>query len=521
MNQVLASRWARVAAVPLGAALYALALPPWDWACLGWVALVPLILMVRDRPVAWAFGYGMVYGVACAWAVAGWLAQAMARYFAVGLPLGGVAAMVYAIAFWGTAFGLFAAGAAVLLRSERGLAAHLTVPALWVATELFRARFLEQGWALLGYSQHAHTGLIQVAALTAVYGVSFMVAFGNAAIAEAIVLLGSRARARQVVATLALPAMLVVPLWTGGAMVAHRGPVGGYGASSVAVVQTNLAPAFEWTRAFTDREVMTHVQATDRLPVDPRAALIVWPEHAVPRYLEDEPALAVQLGGLASRHRADLLFGAPRYEAGHTYNSVRLITAAGRNGGYYDKQRLVLGAESNPLAASGGAPGESPRHFSAGAEPGILKSFVPVGVSICHEVHFPELSARSVAAGAALLVNLANDGWLDGGSGVASRQHFAMAAFRAVETRRYLVRAATTGVSGFIDPYGSVVASLDAGETGVLTGLVAGRTALTPYVRLGDVFAFACMLAAAAALALQRAAVLRAFPRLTSAPSAR
>src|SRR5437870_103764 len=191
-----------------------------------------------------------------------------------------------------------------------------------------------------------------------------------------------------------------------------------------------------------------------------------------------------RLAARAARQRADLLFGAPRSEAGHTYNSVRLITAAGRNGGYYDKQRLVLGAEANPLAAATDAPSESARQFSAGSGPGVLQSFVPLGVSICHEVLFPELSARAVGAGAALLVNVSNDGWLDGGSGVASRQHFAMAAFRAVETRRYLVRAATTGVSGVIDPYGRVVASLGPGEAGVVTASAAGRSALTPYARV-------------------------------------
>jgi len=151
----------------------------------------------------------------------------------------------------------------------------------------------------------------------------------------------------------------------------------------------------------------------------------------------------------------------------------------------------------------------------------VLQSFVPLGVSICHEVLFPDLSARAVGAGAALLVNVSNDGWLDGGSGVASRQHFAMAAFRAVETRRYLVRAATTGVSGAIDPYGRVVASLGPGETGVVTASAAGRSALTPYVRLGDAFAFACAAAALSALAARGTAVARLYPRLASVPPTR
>jgi apolipoprotein N-acyltransferase len=263
---------------------------------------------------------------------------------------------------------------------------------------------------------------------------------------------------------------------------------------------------------------MTHVEATDRLPPGEHPALIVWPEHAVPRYLDAEPMLAAQLARLATRRRADLLFGVPRFEGGRVYNSVQLITAAGRNGGHYDKQRLVLGAESNPLARSAAAgPDHAPSEFSAGTEPGVLRSFVPFGVSICHEILFPELATRAVREGAELLVNVSNDGWLDSGHGVASRQHFAMAVFRAVETRRYLVRAATTGVSGIVDPYGRVVDTLGPGASGVVVGSVAGRTGMTLYVRVGDAFAFACLLAAAAALHGRRAGVLRPHPRLAPA----
>jgi apolipoprotein N-acyltransferase len=123
-----------------------------------------------------------------------------------------------------------------------------------------------------------------------------------------------------------------------------------------------------------------------------------------------------------------------------------------------------------------------------------------MGVSVCHEVLFPDLAARAVAAGAALLVNVSNDGWLDPATGVASRQHAAMAVFRAVETRRWLARAATTGISAVVDPYGRVVASVPPDTPGLLQARVMPRTDLTPYVRLGDAFAAGCVLVAAAAL---------------------
>src|SRR5262249_45781143 len=179
--------------------------------------------------------------------------------------------------------------------------------------------------------------------------------------------------------------------------------------------------------------------------------------------------------------------------------------AAGGKGCFYDRQRLVLCGEAIPLRAPApSAPDENPEQFTAGRGPRLLRDSLALGVSICHEVLFPELSANAAHAGAHLLVNVSNDGWLDPRTGVASAQHFAMAPFRAVETRRYLVRAATTGISGAIDPYGRLVASLPAGEAGGPRVRVDGRPGLPPYSRVGDALALGCVLLGVAAVAKRR-----------------
>ena len=159
---------------------------------------------------------------------------------------------------------------------------------------------------------------------------------------------------------------------------------------------------------------------------------------------------------------------------------------------------------------------DDPHSFSAGRTPGVLRSFVPIGISVCHEILYPEVVSETVREGAELLVNVSNDGWLDGGDGVASRQHFAMAVFRAVETRRYLVRATTTGVSGVVDSYGRVVQSLEPGVAGVVSAPVVGSLVITPYVRLGDAFAIVAALLALVALPGRRTLPIR---RLISAPT--
>ena len=489
----------RVAAVLMGGICYALALPPFDLAAFGWLTLVPLLLAIRGESTGSAFCYGALLGYTSGWAVTWCFADAAARYFQLSLPLAVVGLSLWYLVVCGVPFGLFAAASALILRSYRFRSAGVLIPALWVATEVLRGRWMGQPWGLLGYTQHGHLGLIQLAALTGVYGVSFLLALGSVALAEAIVRL-CRGRGRALHSILA-PAAVITACWAGGALFVHTSPAGGFGEHEVAIVQTNLAPAFHWTRSYTDAQVSAHLRATDGLSSTAHPALIVWPENSVPRYLETEPGLAAQLAGVAVRHRADLLFGGPRSDGRRIFNTARLITASGENGGYYDKQRLLLFAEEKRLILSSTpTPNESPKEFTPGTRSGVLHSFVALGVSICHEIVHGDLIAQTVRDGAELLVNIANDGWLDAGHEFAGRQHLAMAVFRAVETRRYLVRAATTGNSAVVDPYGRLVGSLPPGTTGVLITKVGGRSTLTPYVRLGDLFAFVCVGVAVTAL---------------------
>jgi apolipoprotein N-acyltransferase len=507
-----AHAWPRtleVAAVFVGAVLHALALPPVDLSVAAWLALIPLLLVLRGSSASRGFALGVLYGCGVGWVATSWAASAVARYFQMGLPSAVLALTVFYIATSVPTFGVFGALAPGVLRAQRPWRAHVVLPALWVATELVRGRLVGQPWGLLGYSQHAHPGLIQVAAVTGVYGVSFVLVWGNTAIAAALESLRAGTWTRSTVAGLALQALVIGLVWTAGTVVAERGPTGGFSARPVAIVQTNLPPALHWTPAYADQQLLAHVHWTDAHPSTPSAALVVWPENAIPRYLETDATLAAYLGSVATQHHTDLLFGTPRYENGSVFNSVRLITADGQNGGHYDKQKLVLFAERSPFGrVEARPPAESPTRFTAGSEAGVLRSFVRLGISICHEIAYPELVSRSVQQGAELLVNVSNDGWLDVGNGGASRQHFAIAVFRAVETHRYLVRAATTGVSGVVDPYGHVLATLPSHTPGVITTSVAGRSHLTPYVRFGDSFALLCVAISAIAVLPRRRPVL-------------
>jgi apolipoprotein N-acyltransferase len=484
----------RLAFVLLGAGAYALALPPFDQAWLAWLTLVPVLVEARRLSPGRAFGIGALYGFAMAWAVTWWLSQAIAAYFAASLLFGAATISAAYVTAVSLNIGVFAAGVSLLHR--RALAPWVRVlgtASLWVATELVRGRLMQDPWALLGYTQHAQHALIQVAAVTGVYGVSFLVVLGNAAITE--VLAGSPEQPWwQRLLDIRWPVAALVAVWcVGRAHLPAAAPATSAG-PRIAVVQHNVAPAFRWTRPHAERQMVANLQLT-RQAVALGATLVVWPENAVTLQLEEEPYFRQRLAALTHANGTDLLFGAPRPEGGRIFNSARLLRADGSSA-HYDKRRLVPFAEA-PIGrqSSERGPIDRPTAFSAGTSPGVLRSVTDLGVSICHEILYPELIADSVRAGAQVLVNIANDGWLDGGYGVASRQHFAMAVFRAVENRRPLVRAATTGVSGIVDPYGRVIRAAEPGHAVVVAANLQPRRDLTPYVRLGDLFAGLCVLA--------------------------
>ena len=118
----------------------------------------------------------------------------------------------------------------------------------------------------------------------------------------------------------------------------------------------------------------------------------------------------------------------------------------------------------------------------------------PFSVAICYEIVFPGFIRGQVRRGATFLVTITNDAWYGTSSG--PYQHFAMARMRAVENRRFVVRAANTGISGIVDPWGRVLARMDLEQKGMRALTIIPQTSISPYVLWGDLFAVACVLLA-------------------------
>jgi apolipoprotein N-acyltransferase len=534
----------RLLATLSSAALYGLSFPPARLRLLAWVALVPLLLALRGGGLAAALLLAWLWTIAAAYAVGDWFPRAVATYYDQPFPIGvaffaGVTSLMAA-----PYYVAFAACYRALARAP-GAALPLLAAAAWVGAELGRTKILTGNpWALAGYSQAGVAPVVQVADLAGIYGVSFAVVAVNAALAEVARAAGTAVSARwrpsaagavQAAHVLRRPlagSALAAPIrhvlrraLAGAALVALAlGLVLAYGrhrlagsdppaaaslAVRVAVVQANLDLGSQWQEGFYGRNLDAYLRLTrDRLRAS-APALVLWPENALTFFLDDEPAYRAAIAHLFAPAGAQLLVGGPRHagaEAPVFYNSAFLLSPEGAILGRYDKRHLLPFAEYFPLRRLD----LLRRRFARVREltpgepaPPLPTVAGPAGVLICNEAMFPEIAAARAREGAAFLVNLSNDTWIP--EAKFSEQQLDIASVRAVEQRRYLVRASTSGPSAIVDPAGRVTGRTASLAAGTLAGTVRPASGLTPYARLGDAFAIGCALAAlAAALARVR-----------------
>jgi apolipoprotein N-acyltransferase len=248
-----------------------------------------------------------------------------------------------------------------------------------------------------------------------------------------------------------------------------------------------------------------------RQAVERGAQFILWPESSTPFYFEEprDRAEAGQLRALARQARVTILVGSDQIEPGvppKYFNSAFLVRDDGSTGGVYRKMHLVPFGEYVPFKRMlfFAAPlVEAVSDFSEGDRPVLL----PVGAhrvstSICYEIVYPNLVRQFVTGGSELLTTITNDAWF--GRTSAPYQHFAQASMRAIEAGRYLVRSANTGISGIVDPYGHVVEQTAIYQPAVVVGEARFLRTTTVYTRIGDVFAYASVVATLALVVLSR-----------------
>jgi apolipoprotein N-acyltransferase len=261
----------------------------------------------------------------------------------------------------------------------------------------------------------------------------------------------------------------------------------------IAAIQPGTSLEEKWDPS-QSREIAERVFAMTARAASLGADLVLWPEGAVPYRLDTDPVFSEGLERMADELGVEIVLNSVGSHAGGGYtNSAYLVTPEGVSPIRYDKVHLVPFGEYVPRWARFAFTDSLVREvgaFTPGEKPLILPARVPIGVAICFEVVFPDLAAAEVRAGSEIMTTLTNDGWY--GFSWAPKQHFAQVRLRAAETQRWFVRAALTGISGFIDPFGQVEASLGVGETGLLTEVVQPMRGLGPRARWGDWWAMLC-----------------------------
>jgi apolipoprotein N-acyltransferase len=326
--------------------------------------------------------------------------------------------------------------------------------------------------------------------------------------------------------TTVVAAVLVIAAWGGmrlrGSDLTREGE-----AIRVAVVQGNIAQEDKWNPALIE-PILNRYITMSRAALGARAGLVIWPESSTPFFFDgDQRGEAVRR--LARQSRVPFLIGSDEiepvpmsredFDAGgphrrdRIYNAAFMVGPDGATVGVYRKIHLVPFGEYVPLKRLlffVGPLVESVSDFSFGTDPVTLPAAGrSVSVAICYEVIYSSLIRRFVQNGSQLLTTITNDAWYERSS--AAYQHWEQASLRAIEQGRYLARAANTGISGIVDPYGRVLARTPIFEPQVLVGDVRYLTGRTIYGMIGDLYAYGCAaLTLAALLAARRA---RARPR--------
>jgi apolipoprotein N-acyltransferase len=484
----------------LSGVLTALAFPHWGLWPLAWVGLVPLLWASQGASPRQGAALGCMAGAVHYGILLYWLVGTMQTYGRLPLVLAAgtmVLLVLYLAGFWALFVGLER-----LLAMRLGPHSVAMAPFVWVSLELLRSVFLSGfPWALLGYSQWDVKPILQVADITGIYGVSFLVVAVNCALSFLVLELAGRRRPRlSCIGALAACGALVALAWVyGERRIAHISGLSAQAPSiTVGIAQGNLEQSIKWEPSFQEATLSRYEGLSLEMAHRGGATLVVWPETAAPFFFQREGPLRDRVLRLASSLGIDILFGSPAFGSVEGtrvfYNRAYLVGSNGKEAGWYDKMHLVPFGEYVPLQQmlpfirkTVTAIGD----FHPGRAAGPLRttSGAAVGVSICFESIFPDIFLEEVRRGADLLANLTNDAWF--GRSAAPYQHLSMLAVRAVETRRWIVRAANTGISAFIDPCGRILAKTPLFQTDSIVDRVPRLQVHSFYVAHGDVFAWA------------------------------
>jgi apolipoprotein N-acyltransferase len=478
-------------------------LPNWNF--LVWMAAAPMLAaLVTERRPRHAFFQGYVAGAIFFAGSCYWFVYVMERHGGLGpvLALGVLLLFVLVFSLYFGVYGLIIAWAA---KRSTTWALGLS-PFLWVAMEIARTYILTGfPWNLLGYGVQS-PGLQRLAAVTAVYGLSFLAAATSALIVS-IYVVPHKQRAR--IALFIWVPLLVGVNWIASPPALPPGPDAAILLQPDVPLNLNILEHWVPWRQPAELDHLVGLTLAARYKVDPPSAappLLVWSENPAPFYFDRDPVFRQAMENMARQAQADVVVGTMTTnpgDGGRPRNSAIVLNPQGRELLQYDKIHLVPFGEYVPAWAFPGKIGKITLEvgdFVPGTSYEIAHTPQGgIGIFICYEAIFPQLVRRLTARGATVLVTISDDTWF--GDSSAPYQHLEMARFRAIENHRYVLRSTNDGITALIDPFGRVVQTAPRHAQLVMSSRFSYEHGETFYTRHGDVFAWACVAVAMAMLA--------------------
>ena len=473
-------------------------LPAFDYGILAWFSLAPFLFALRQSSVIAGAVFGFIFGYFYGLGTFYWLPLTEDVSFPQFLFL-----IVPAFSLYYLLFGLLYR----LIRPTTGSWIIVGAPALWVALEYARSNlfFLSMPWNLLGDSQYRYLSVIQIADITGVYGISFLIVMANQFWSQ-IPDLFARRRLAPAAFVPFLPLVLVLGLTLFYGWHKLAAPDSSEHLR-VGLVQANVLTQDNMSTAEQKEHLMAYHRLT-RQVASKKPALIVWPASSLPAQFRSR-VVRRTVRQIARETGTYLLVGGagvekfkPKKDGQVSYsNSEFLLAPSGRLKGQYKKIRLVPFNEYLPLQGKLTWPRwitTLRKSFTPGKTYTLFKvSGARFGTPICWESMFPDLFRRFVEKGAQFMVCVTNEGFF--GRTAAPYQTLTTNVFRAVENRVAIVRAATTGVSCYISPNGKIVERVrdskgnDLFVSGTLVRDVPLFKAKTFYTMHGDIFSFAAI----------------------------
>jgi apolipoprotein N-acyltransferase len=491
--------WRRLVTAGFAGAVLIFALPPFYFLPVIFISFPVLVWLldgvasnagrwrnaVSAGLIGWTFGFGYFL------ASLSWLSQAFlveAELFAWMIPIAVTSLPAGLALFWGLAC------ATARLFWSPGFARIFSLAASLTVFEWLRGQVLTGfPWNALGYMLAGSAEIMQVLSITGIFGIGFIAVFTAACPAVAT---GDAEAGRLMSWRGPVVAVIVLGcVWGYGAWRLNNGIVELDPAFRLRLVQANIPQADKW-RPENRSQIFARYLELSNQATSPASTgvedfqLVIWPESALPFLLEENDNARAQIAALLPA-TTRLITGALRRDAAPgkrrpIYNSILVVGGGGKTLGRYDKSHLVPFGEYLPFerwlsrwgfrklvtVPAGFKPGSGKKHLK-------LAGFMAAVPLVCYEAIFPSYSSR--AGGAGWILNVTNDAWF--GRSIGPWQHFEQARARAIEQGLPLIRAANTGISAVIDPYGRAISRLGLGKAGVIDARMPKPIAPTIYAR--------------------------------------